>query len=347
MKVGSRIAVLADPDDDLSALSIPEETSAPTPAPKSESKTETSKSESSPSQTEEPVPSKAAATASPNQPKSESPRRSSGTPKKQTYPLYPSVAQLLHERGIPLSEADNIPASGPKGRLLKGDVLAYLGAINSSYSSEQSARISKLGHLDLSNIKIAAPPKPATPPPSSTPAPVPSEPESDTEIAVSISFKAVKEVQERIHKVLGVSIPLETFVARAVELSNTDLPRSKSTPPTQDELFNEVLGLNSVSSHISRGSFTPQIVALPSIAAPVRQTPTKKLDIIDVLTGKQSPTTVLKAQAPPPSSSAGIAGVSGINVFSVSVPKGEEQRAKVFLERVKTILQMDPGRLMV
>jgi hypothetical protein len=339
--------VLAEPDDDLSTLSIPEESSVPTSASASESKMEPSKSKSSPSQAEAPEPSKGAATTSPDKLKSDAPKRSSGTPRKQTYPLYPSVAQLLHQKGIPLSEADTIPASGPKGRLLKGDVLAYLGTIDPSYSSEQSTRISKLGHLDLSNIKVAAPSKPVTPPPTAQSAPLRSEPEPDTEIAVSISFKAVKEVQERIQKVLGISIPLETFVARAVEISNTDLPRSKSTPPTQDELFNEVLGLNNVSSTISRGTFTPQIVALPSIMAPPRKLPTSKPDILDILAGQPSSGSGFKAGAPPPSSSAGTAGGSGINVFSVSVQKGEERRAKMFLERVKAILQVDPGRLVL
>ena len=339
--------MLAEPDDDLSTLSIPEESSAPTSASASESKMEPSKSQSSPSQAEAPEPSKGTATSPPDKPKSDAPKRSSDTPRKQTYPLYPSVAQLLHQKGIPPSEADNIPASGPKGRLLKGDVLAYLGTIDPSYSSEQSARISKLGHLDLSSIKVAAPSKPAAPPPTAQSAPLLSEPEPDTEIAVSISFKAVKEVQERIQKVLGISIPLETFVARAVELSNTDLPRSKFTPPTQDELFNEVLGLSNVSSTISHGTFTPQIVALPSITAPPRKLPTSKPDILDILTGKPSSGSGFKTGAPPPSSSAGTAGGSGINVFSVSVQKGEERRAKMFLERVKTILQVDPGRLVL
>ena len=307
---------------------------------------EASKSNSSPPRNEVQESSKGAATSSSDQPKSDPPKHSSGTPKKQTYPLYPSVAQLLHEKGIPLSEADNIPASGPKGRLLKGDVLAYVGAISSSYASEQSARISKLGHLDLSNVKIAAPPKPPMPPLTPASSSAVSEPEPDTEIAVSISFKAVKEVQERIEKVLGVSIPLETFVARATELSNTNLPRSKSTPPTQDELFNQVLGLNNVSSQLSRGSFAPQIVALPSILPRSRKAVTKTPDIIDILAGEPSSGAGLNARAPP-ISSAGIADGSAVNVFGVSVPKGEEQRAKVFLERVKTILQTDPGRLVL
>ena len=36
-----------------------------------------------------------------------------------------------------------------------------------------------------------------------------------------------------------------------------------------------------------------------------------------------------------------------MNVFSISVAKGEEKRARVFLERVKTILQVEPGRLVL
>lgn len=38
---------------------------------------------------------------------------------------------------------------------------------------------------------------------------------------------------------------------------------------------------------------------------------------------------------------------SALNVFSVRVPKGEEKRARVFLERVKTVLQIEPGRLIL
>jgi hypothetical protein len=44
----------------------------------------------------------------------------------------------------------------------------------------------------------------------------------------------------------------------------------------------------------------------------------------------------------------GAAGVAGpLNVFSVSVPKGDEKRGRIFLERVKTVLEVEPGRLVV
>ena len=44
------------------------------------------------------------------------------------------LAHVLHEKGIPESEISKIPATGPKGRLLKGDVLAYLGKIPAEYA---------------------------------------------------------------------------------------------------------------------------------------------------------------------------------------------------------------------
>jgi hypothetical protein len=41
-------------------------------------------------------------------------------------------------------------------------------------------------------------------------------------------------------------------------------------------------------------------------------------------------------------------GLSGeVNVFSVTVPKGEERRAQLFLDRVKTVLEEEPGRLVL
>ncbi|MCJ1463769.1 pyridoxine biosynthesis protein [Pseudocyphellaria aurata] len=270
---------------------------------------------------------------------------------KQTYPLYPSVAQLLHEKGIPSSEVDKIPASGPKGRLLKGDVLAYLGSISSSYSSDQSARISKLAHLDLSKIQIAAPKDPKESPVSAvlphltqeTPAILP-----DTEVAVSISFKAVHEVQQRIRAALGVTLPLSTFITRATLIANEDLPRPTTHKPSANELFNQVLGLDRVDSKTSRGSFTPQILALPSTPPSSTSGLAKKRDIIDILAAGHSSKDPSKNLKTPLS---GVIAQSDegatTNVFSVSVPTGQEKRARVFLERVKTILQVEPETLVL
>ncbi|KAL2037353.1 hypothetical protein N7G274_009838 [Stereocaulon virgatum] len=348
VKVGTRIAVIAEANDDLSTLEIPAEEPSPASPSQEEKKSGVDASQSSESQAEAPPSSKGEDMPPAKPPRPSSPLPPPGKAQKQTYPLYPSIAQLLHEKGIPTSEAEKIPASGPKGRLLKGDVLAYLGRISSSYSSEQSIRITKLGHLDLSNAK-PAPPKELAPPPSTKaqdPAATEKE-KTETEIAVPISLSSVLSVQKRIQATLGVTFPLSTFIARATELANDDLPRS-ATAPTADELFNDVLGLNTVSSKTSRGNYMPQITALPGTIFTEKAGPRRQTDIYDFLIGKASSTIASRSIGVPlPGIVVGSKPGEATNVFSVSAAKGEEKRAKVFLERVKTILQVEPGRLIL
>lgn len=265
--------------------------------------------------------------------------KSGGKAQKQTYPLYPSVQHLLKQNGLPKEEADKIPATGPNGRLLKGDVLAYLGKINESAGSEVAARLKKLSHLDLSNIKPMAQKPKAAPEKAATSIPEVVE-ELDVEIALPISLKAVTDVQKRVKESIGVFLPLSTFITRAAELANEELPRSQTAKPSADELFNAVLGLDKVGGQkLTRGNYVPQVIALPPVSLNAR-TPAKKSDILDLLAGKKA--TVSKARV------TGAAQVVGpLNVFSVSVPKGDERRGRIFLERVKTVLEAEPGRLVV
>jgi hypothetical protein len=316
--------VTADPGDDIASLEIPaEETAAPAAAQEPPPETPPAESTSS----------SKAADRSPSKP-----AKPPGNAVKQTYPLYPSVVQLLHENGVDLGEADKIPATGPGGRLLKGDVLAHLGSIDASAPSKLAQHFEKLSHLDLSNIKVA--------PAASKPQPAKEQPKPQVDdkarIALSISFDAIREVQQRVHDALGIDVPLHTFLTRAIEISNTELPVAKSRTPTADELFNDVLGLDTMPTE-SDGSFYPQIVSLahaaPLSAATVKQ---KRPDIIDMLTGSTR-------RAPAESRLVGspVNETSPSSVFALTVPKAEERRAKVFLERMKTVLQVDPGRLVL
>ncbi|KAJ5909625.1 hypothetical protein N7504_004268 [Penicillium tannophilum] len=255
------------------------------------------------------------------------------------YPLYPSVSQLLHQQNIPESEVSKIPASGPKGRLLKGDVLAYIGQIAAEYPATQAASLAKLAHLDLSNIKIAAP----VSPPAAQAAeqvkeePVVAKPLPMTSIAISVSLAAVLSAQKKIQDNLGVTVPLSRFLAVATDLANDDLPRAKNYTPSTDELFEEVLGAEPVT--ISRGDYIPELNAYEAAEA-YRPTAPVAEDIIDILSAK--PGKKVSTVAP---SVEGSAGAS--NVFSLVVPVGEEVRAKAFLERIKTLLQVEPARLVL
>ena len=283
--------------------------------------------------------------------KPHAPSKSSRKPRKQHYPLYPSIALLLREHGLSSSEADNIPASGPKGRLLKGDVLGYLGRISSTYSSQQSTRITKLENLDLSNVNPALPKVMAPNQSSKTQPQKAPEPETepiDTEIAIPVSLSSVISVQKRMQAALGVTLPLSIFVARATELANDDLPRSAATRPSVDELFNDVLGLNNISTKALRGNYLPQMTALPAKPFMERARLQKPPDVYELLTGKSSTLASTRGfRNSPPDIMASSKPVESTNVFSVSAAKGDEKRARTFLERVKTILQVEPGRLVL
>jgi hypothetical protein len=229
--------------------------------------------------------------------------------------------------------------------LLKGDVLAYLDEIAPSYPKELASRFSKLSHLDLSNIKPALP-KEAQ---KKEAAPVVEDrlPESPVNVAVPVSLAAVLEVQRRMQASLGITLPLSTFIARAIALANEDLPYSRKTP-TADELFDSVLGLDKVrhrAQATKNASFKPQIVALPdpglSISRIVKPSP-KKADIFDDILGARRGKSVPVVKRP-----GAIGAVGADNIFSLSVGKEEENSAKVFLERVKSVLEAEPGRLVL
>lgn len=74
--------------------------------------------------------------------------------------MSPAVELLLHENNISNEDAFiKIQASGPNGRILKGDVLAYLGKIDTGVVVELTEFLKSREHLDLSNIVLAEPSK--------------------------------------------------------------------------------------------------------------------------------------------------------------------------------------------
>ncbi|QLI66114.1 Pyruvate dehydrogenase complex protein X component [Metarhizium brunneum] len=319
VQVGTRIAVLAEAGDDIKTLEIP----------KDEQQQSSSDSAAAPKQEE----------AIPEKKTKSTPRASTGETHEQKYPLMPSVEHLVKQNGLSKDDVSKITPTGPGGRLLKGDVLAYLGSINADSPAAVSSRLEKLSHLDLSNIKVAekkaAPAAPQEPKPSRHEA-------RPLEINVPVSLSKVVEVQKRIQKTLGVFMPLSTFISRAAEVANDDLPPANRAP-TASELFDQVLGLDKIkAAKGSRGVYLPQISAVPPstlFEPPTR--PAKKADIIDVLTAKPKKAAREHGIATVPGFS------NGLNVFSLVVPREEEHRAHMFLERCKAILEEEPGRLVL
>lgn len=145
--VGQPIALMAEPGDDLASLEKPDLAAESKEAPKEEPKEEPKQEKAEPKKAE---------------PKKEAPKKTSDSLRvgkaNPDQKLMPAVELLLHRNGISADEAyEKVPASGPKGRILKGDVLAYLGEIDLSAVAKIAEYISSKEHLDLSNIKIAAP----------------------------------------------------------------------------------------------------------------------------------------------------------------------------------------------
>lgn len=311
VQVGSRIAVIAESGDDVASLEIPAD--------------EAPKKAAEPSKAEDPKPAAA--------PVQDTKRAATGGEAREVrYPLLPSVQALVTQHGLDESAIRRITPTGPGGRLLKGDILAYVGAINASTPANLSSLFDRLSHLDLSNIKVAAPkeaPKKPEPQPEAPTTP------ANAEVSIPISMSRVIETQQKIHSSVGTFLPISSFISRAADVANDELPRS-SRPPTSDELFNAVLGIETPDVG-TRGSYAPRISALKGVPPP----PPKKVDIIDMLTGANK-----KRRAEPAVSA--VPGLStGTNIFSLEVPRAEEKRAAEFLDRVKLILENEPGRLVL
>ncbi|KAI0402692.1 hypothetical protein F4802DRAFT_574709 [Xylaria palmicola] len=327
VQVGIRIGVIAEPGDDISQLEIPAD-GKPAQQPKKDT----------PAENEEPK-----QAVMPDQTGAQKqPRKSGEKAPPQKYPLYPSVAHLIKENGLDESAISEMTPTGPGGRLLKGDVLAYLGSVSPGRPEEIMKRFNHNAHLDLSNIKIA-PPKAA---PKKAEKVVINEPPVVAKRLVSlpVSLAAVLEVQRKMEETLGTFVPLSTFLERATEVANDALPLPSNYKPTSDELFNQVLGLDKVGPKASRGQYLPQIEALqPASLTGVAPKPKTNVDIIDFLASSSQKKSIPKTRKI--STQPGVS--TGINLFSLNVPGDEENRARVFLRTIKTVLESKPGNLVL
>ena len=320
IQVGTRIAVIAEEGDDISTLEPPADNAQGAAPPVATSQ-------------QDPVPSDAAPPTSSTTPK---PTAKSGSQSaKQRYPPLPSVFHLLKENGLGESALGDITPTGPNGRILKGDMLAYLGKISAQTPSDISKRFEKNSHLDLSNIRVA---KAAEPKKVEKAAPSVPEPPKEAVIQLSISVEAIQAVQKTLQKKLGLELPFSSFVVRASDIANEQLPRAK---PSRDQLFNQLLGLESDADYFSRGAYLPDIGTVRSISTAPSDSKTarpKQADIFDILSGESSRSTKSVAAGPLGTPAA---------TFSLAVPSAEAERATVFLQRVKALLETEPEKLVL
>jgi hypothetical protein len=218
---------------------------------------------------------------------------------------------------------------------LKGDVLAHLGSINKETPTKNAKNFEKLSHLDLSNVTPAPPKEAKAAAPPAAVEQLAEEIEDIQELSLGIDLKPLLKLQQRLKEVLGQTPDLSELIARAVDLANRDLPAS-SRPPTTDELFDEIISGPRRGVRLEDGAFVPAI----NSAAPLPSIP-QSVDIFDELLSSTParPSPVLQVQ---PAISHG-----AVNDFSVLTSSVDRQRATVFLQRMKSVLEVEPGRLVL
>ncbi|PWW77079.1 hypothetical protein C7212DRAFT_278388 [Tuber magnatum] len=325
VQVGSRIAVLAEQGDDLASLEVPPEkdTKSGSGASTREEKVDEKNPRRYTRSPREEYGSGVVGSSARSVPDTARARRAC-TPS-------PSVAHLIKEHKISEHDVSAITTTGPKGRLLKGDILAYLGRISKAHLRELEGRIHKLEKLDLSNIKIAPPKKDVgKSAKQATEKPVVDE---EKELKLEVSFGEVLKVQNKLQSALGIHLPLSTFISKATTRANHSLPPVSSA----SDIFDELLNLP-YTTPPRPAKFQPKITALP---IPPPHSPTAGADILDILTGAAPATT------PAVKRTLGIAA-SGPNVISLTVKSAkEEESGRLFLEKLKGFLENDPGELVL
>ncbi|KAF5093344.1 hypothetical protein D0Z00_004108 [Geotrichum galactomycetum] len=320
--VGKTIAVIAEPDDDLSSLTLPKPVDGGSPAAAPPPPAAAPPPPSAPAA---PAPAKEEAAPAATPPSSDSQK----TNPKQT--LLPSVLSLaLNNNMTPEQVIATVPASGPNGRILKGDILAHLGKISKSDVESITNEIAKLQHLDLSNIKIKKPEaapkkveeKPAAKESPKDAAPAAEKPKPAPPVVLNglFTLTEVEAFCTSLGAATGSAPSVKSLVEKASKLAFRDVPLFSQ--PKRSILNDPVF--DALVAPSTRG-LKPFEVSIEYPRALKQKKRAVKQDIFDLL-----------AAAPKRSSSAQVVSADMLNV-SLTVNKkyaGGEAKAKVFLNRL-------------
>ncbi|WLF79215.1 pyridoxine biosynthesis protein [Lodderomyces elongisporus] len=238
--VGKAIAITAEVDDDLNALERPniEESQ---PSKNEEQPKESAKPASKDTETKSSKNDTSSKSKSKSENKSEN-TVSSGSSVLQAansnQKFSPAVELLLHENNITKDEAlSKIKASGPNGRILKGDVLSYLGKIQPESIESITKFIKSRQHLDLSNIVLAKPEKTAaaeTDASSKSSSAKPEKPKPSNILSVELT------------SILGEGVPkakfkysFESAIASAIQHTYAQRFPQYATSPTASSIYDK------------------------------------------------------------------------------------------------------------
>ncbi|KTW28502.1 hypothetical protein T552_01761 [Pneumocystis carinii B80] len=138
----------------------------------------------------------------------------------------PAVLSLIKHYNI--TNPFEIKTTGPQGRLLKGDILAYVGAINRDFPLKLVKIIEEKEKLDLNNLKI----KPKQPIENSF-----------ISIIIPVSLKSFLSMKESVNEKLNIKMELSDLMNKAIYKGTQKVPSIfLKKPSTQEILFSNVLG---------------------------------------------------------------------------------------------------------
>jgi hypothetical protein len=250
----------------------------------------------------------------------------------------PAAQFLLHAHNL---QASDVPATGPRGRLLKADVLAKLGLISPSAPQEDARRFDKFAKPDLAYTARAPPPPPPPPPEAKQPD---VEPAATVALALDVDLTPALRLQQRLQAALGAAPSLATLLERAVALANARLPApaaSRAAAAGSAAALDELLGGagRGRSRTVVDGAFVPEINAPAAASVAAVGGPGVRTDVLDELIAPRARRRGSRAAAAVP------APVGAVNEFSVVVEEGQRVMGTVFLQRMKSLLEVEPGRL--
>ncbi|EMR08912.1 hypothetical protein PNEG_02694 [Pneumocystis murina B123] len=137
----------------------------------------------------------------------------------------PAVLSLIKHYNI--TNPFEIKTTGPRGRLLKGDILAHVGAINKDFPLKLVKIIEEKEKLDLSNLKI----KPKQPIENSF-----------ISIIIPVCLKSLLSMKESINEKLNIKIELSDLINKAIYKGSQKVPSIFLKKPSRQEiLFSNVL----------------------------------------------------------------------------------------------------------
>lgn len=249
----------------------------------------------------------------------------------------PAAQFLLHAHNL---RAADVPATGPRGRLTKADVLAALGRIPASLPQEDARRFDRFAKPDLTYT-----PAPVAKKAEEAPAPEKTErveqPPAKVALALDVDLTPALRLQQRLQSAVGAAPSLATLLERAVALANSQLPAPASSradvssAAVLDELMDGG-GPRRRGRAVVDGAFVPEInhsATSAAAAAALRG----RADVLDEL--------IAPARSRARAATVARPTVGAVNEFSVVVEEKQRMMGTVFLQRMKSLLEVEPGRL--